>query len=193
VFRRRLPHRRIRHLREFLWPSSGWHRSTRYLAHRVRRLPDSPYRIAAGFACGAAMSVTPFVGFHFVLSALLSWAIRGNILASAFGTVIGNPWTFPLIFWWCYTLGNAMMGEFGVSELPGELTVSFLLHHPWRVFLPMLLGSIPTALVVWGIAFGLVHVAVSGYREARRRRLQRGRADLVAQQRNAKQRVKADQ
>ncbi len=180
MFRRRQPHPRARQLRELIWPSAGWHRSTRYLAHRVRRLPDSPYRIAAGFACGAAMSMTPFLGFHFVLSALLAWGLRGNILASAFGTVIGNPWTFPLIFWWTYELGDAMMGELGGGELPGELTVSFLLHHPWRVLLPMFVGSVPTAIVVWAVSFGLVHMAVRGYRRARRHRLERVRERLLA-------------
>lgn len=180
VFRRRRPHPRLRHFREFLWPSSGWHRSTRYLAHRVRRLPGTPYRIAAGFASGAAMSITPFIGFHFVLSALLAWALRGNILASAFGTVVGNPWTFPLIFWWTYKLGNAMMGEFGGGDLPGELTVSFLFHHPMRVLLPMLLGALPTAAAVWGIAFGLVYAAVVSYRAARQKRFERRRARLAA-------------
>jgi hypothetical protein len=179
VFRRRRPHPRLRHLREFLWPSSGWHRSTRYLAHRVRRLPGTPYRIAAGFASGAAMSMTPFIGFHFVLSGLLAWGLRGNILASAFGTVVGNPWTFPFIFVWTYRVGNWMMGEFGHEDLPEELTVSFLFHHPWRVFLPMVLGALPTALVVWGVTYGLVYVAVVSYRGARQKRLSRRRERLA--------------
>jgi uncharacterized protein (DUF2062 family) len=182
MFRRRFPRPRVRLLRELVWPSAGWHRSSRYLAHRVRRLPDTPYRIAAGFACGAAISITPFLGFHFVLSALLAWSLRANILASAFGTVVGNPWTFPLIFWWTYELGNAMMGEFGGrGELPEELTVSFLLHHPWRVLLPMFLGSVPTAIVVWVLSFWLVRMTVSGYRRARQHRLERIRARLGAE------------
>ncbi len=188
VFRRRSPHPRLRHLKEFLWPTSGWNRSTQYLAHRVRRLPGTPYRIAAGFASGAAMSMTPFIGFHFVLSALLAWGVRGNILASAFGTVIGNPWTFPLIFWWNYTLGNAMMGEFGGGqELPGELTISFLLHHPWRVLFPMMLGAVPTGLVAWGITYGLVYLAVVSYRRARQGRLERRRARLAGGGRKARE------
>jgi uncharacterized protein (DUF2062 family) len=134
-------------------------------------LPDTPYRIAAGVACGAAVSMTPFLGFHFVLAALLAWALRGNILASAFGTIVGNPWTFPLIFWWTHKLGNMLMGEFGQPELPEELTFTFLLHHPWRILFPMVVGSVPTALVVWGVTFALMHVTVSGYRKARQHRL----------------------
>jgi len=95
--------------------------------------------------------------------------------------VVGNPWTFPLIFWWTYEGGNAMMGAFGGGELPGELTVSFLLHHPWRVLFPMFLGSVPTAIVVWAISFWLVRMAVRGYRRARRHRLERAREQLVAE------------
>lgn len=171
VFRRRVPHPRLRHVREVLWPSSGWRRSTRYLAHRVRRLPGTPYRIAAGFASGAAIAMTPFIGFHFVLGGLLAWVLRGNILASAIGTFVGNPWTFPLIFVWTYRLGNWMMGEFGQHQLPVELTLDFLLEHPWRILLPMAVGAVPTGAIVWGVAYGLVHLMIVSYRKARRARL----------------------
>jgi hypothetical protein len=40
---------------------------------------------------------------HFVLSALLAYIARANIIASAIGTVVGNPWTFPFIWWGCST------------------------------------------------------------------------------------------
>ena len=67
--------------RNFLWPRIGWNRSTKYVIHRVSRLRGTPYALAAGFACGAAISFTPFVGLHFLLSAALAWLIRANIIA----------------------------------------------------------------------------------------------------------------
>ncbi|MEX2009189.1 MAG: DUF2062 domain-containing protein [Dongiaceae bacterium] len=172
MFRRRHRYRPIKRLRQLLWPSRGWWRTISYLFHRVRRLPDSPYSIAAGFACGAAVSVTPIVGFHFAVAALFAWAIRGNLLASAFGTIIGNPWTFPLIFLWTYHLGNRMLGEIGPQALPEELSLTFILDHPWRVLLPTAVGSLPTAAAVWAASFWAVRLAVVGYRRARRLRLQ---------------------
>ena len=54
--------------------------------------------VAAGVAAGAFTSFTPFMGLHFLFAALFAWAIRGNLLASALGTFVGNPLTFPFIW-----------------------------------------------------------------------------------------------
>ena len=88
MFKRRHPLRLIRRVREFVWPRGGWRRAALYIVHRLGRLPGTPYRVAAGFACGAAVSFTPFMGFHFVGAALLALLIRGNVIASAIGTAI---------------------------------------------------------------------------------------------------------
>ena len=104
-------------VQKFFWPSMGWQRAWAYTMHRLARLPGSSYSIAGGFACGAAISFTPFVGLHFIISAIVAWIIRANILASAIGTAVGNPWTFPFIWAWLYqtgtwmTAGEALSGD----------------------------------------------------------------------------------
>ena len=72
-------------VREFFAPRTGWRRALEYYSHRMKRLPDSPTRIALGFACGAYVSFTPFFGLHFIVAAALAWAIRANVFASAIG------------------------------------------------------------------------------------------------------------
>lgn len=116
MFRRRKNRSLLTKIREFVWPSIGWRRAATYFAHRVRRLPGTPESIAAGLACGVAISFTPFIGFHFLLAALLSWIIGGNLLASAIGTAAGNPWTFPFIWAWIYTAGHWILGTGGAEE-----------------------------------------------------------------------------
>src|SRR3546814_6570308 len=76
MFKRRIPLPFHRRARSFLWPRGGWRRSGTYVAHRLRRLPGPPYRIAAGFASGAAISFTPFIGLHFVLATLLALCLK---------------------------------------------------------------------------------------------------------------------
>jgi len=168
MFRRRLRRRPIRRLKELLWPSAGWRRSTAYLAHRLRRLPGTPYGIAAGFACGAALAVTPFVGLHIAAAALLAWLIRGSLLAAALGTLIGNPWTYPPIFLWTYHLGTWMLGHGGTWPVPEEPTLGGLIEHPLQALLPMPVGAVPTAAFAWAAMFWAVRAAVVGYRRARR-------------------------
>ena len=142
--------------------------------HRVRRLPGTPHGVAVGFACGAAISFTPFIGFHFALAALLTWSVGGNILASAIGTAVGNPWTFPFIWIWCYRLGSWMLGS-GHVDLPADLSLTFIFDNPGRVLLPMFLGSLPTALVVWIAFYCPVRRMVEGYHRRRLRRRERRR------------------
>ena len=46
-------------LREVLYPRKGFWRGMEYVRKRLHRLPDSPHRIALGFACGAFVSFMP--------------------------------------------------------------------------------------------------------------------------------------
>ncbi|RMD61507.1 MAG: DUF2062 domain-containing protein [Alphaproteobacteria bacterium] len=149
----------------------GWRRTTAYLAHRVRRLPGTPYRIAAGFACGAAISFTPFIGFHFIGAALLALLVRGSVVASAIGTVVGNPWTFPFIWAWTYTFGNWLLGGPAITTLPDGLSFDYIFNHPMEVLWPMTVGGIPTAVVAWFAFFWPIRAAVAEYQLLRHQRI----------------------
>jgi uncharacterized protein len=172
MFRRRQKQSLLRHLREFFWPSIGFVRSTRYLAHRIGRMPGTPTSIAVGFATGAAVACTPFVGFHLGIALVLAWIIRGSPLAAAIATqIVGNPWTIPFILLGIYRLGARMLGEASLNRLPAEVHVSYIFHHPGQVMLPMALGSIPVAIAVALISFFPARFLVSRYH--RRRKLRR--------------------
>ena len=173
MFKRRNPLPLIRRARELVWPRGGWRRTAIYIVHRLGRLPGTPYRIAAGFACGAAVSFTPFMGFHFVVAALLALLIRGNVIASAIGTAIGNPWTFPFIWIWTYNFGLWMLGDASKYPLPEHLSMHYIFDNFTSVFWPMTLGGLPTAVVAWVVFFWPAHVLVLQYQRRRRRRLRR--------------------
>ena len=72
-----------------LYPRGGWLRAFHYVKHRVRRLPDSPQKIARGVAAGVFTAFTPFYGFHFVTAYILARLVRGNGLASMMATFNG--------------------------------------------------------------------------------------------------------
>ena len=57
---------------EFVWPRGGWARAFHYVKHRMRRLPDSPERIARGVWAGVFVTFTPLFGMHFVFAVLLA-------------------------------------------------------------------------------------------------------------------------
>ncbi len=191
MFKRRNPLPFHKKAGAVLWPRGGWRRSSAYVAHRLRRLPGTPYRIAAGFASGAAVSFTPFIGLHFVLAALLALVVRGNVIAAAIGTVVGNPWTFPFIWLWTYSLGRWILGAEGLTALPDNLSFQHIFDNPLEVLLPMVVGGIPTALIAWFVFFWPLQRTVAGYQRARRRRLRKRL--LHREQKAAAIRSKGDQ
>ena len=173
MFKRRIPLPFHLRFKEILWPRAGVWRSVKYIAHRLSRLPGTPYRIAAGFACGAAVSFTPFVGFHILLAMLIALLIRGNLIASGIGTVVGNPWTFPFIWAWLYVSGRWLLGHEAVDNLPDQLTFIYIRDHPLQVLWPMTVSGIPTAIMAWVVFFLPMRRLVAEYQRARRWRMRR--------------------
>ncbi len=174
-------------LRTLLWPRSGWRRTIGYAWQRVKRMSGTPHEVAMGFACGAFASFTPLMGFHFVIGFLGAMLTRGHLLASAFGTFVGNPVSFPFIWYGAYSLGKFILG--GEGPAPGEidmptLSLFAMMTNPvavWTefsdrvlpVFMPMLVGGIPLGILGATICYFPVRWAVQAYQAKRRRTLAR--------------------
>lgn len=174
MFRRRNQVPLWQRLRGWMWPHIGWRRHGLYVLKRLTRMPGTPHSIAAGFACGAAISFTPFMGLHFALSFLLCLVVRGNYIAAAIGTVVGNPWTFPFIWVSTYKLGQYLLGSTpALGRQLDPLTLGTLLENIPVLLWPMTVGSIPMAIVAWLAFYFPLARLVAVFQEARRRRRER--------------------
>lgn len=188
VFRRRMPRSAWQKVAELFWPSQGFRRSIHYLGHRVKRLPATPHAIAAGFASGAAVSFFPAIGLHFLLGFGLAWLVRGNMLASALGTAVGNPLTFPIIFSTAYGIGRAFLDAIHVptpveedfdvlAESEALLAEGDLFSGGLWEILPLIkvtaIGSIPMAIVAFAAFYALIYKLTARFQEARRSRRSR--------------------
>ncbi len=136
---------------------------------KLDSLKGTPQSIAKGFATGVAMSFTPFVGFHILLSLTVAKITKQNGIAATLGTIAGNPWTFPLIWYATLHTGHFLLGH-DAPHLPvnfkalfGELfhtviTLDFstFLSDIWPVFYPMLIGCIPFYIAVWLLCSHLI-------------------------------------
>jgi len=163
IFKRAKPRTAVQNIRESLWPSMGWARTWHYYNHRIFRGGDSTRRITAGLALGAAVSHSPFLGTHFIQAVFFAFLFRVNPLAAFAGTVWGNPWTFPFIFWLSYKLGVWVCGLFGISAfiaLPDDVSLSYLFAHPLSLLLPLTVGGYLSAIMVWPIAYGILYYPV---------------------------------
>ena len=199
MFRRRNPLSWFEYLWAFVWPRSGWSRAVQYLYHRVLRLPGSSHAVAAGFATGVAISFTPMVGTHFPIAAVIAWMIRGSVIAAIFGTFIGNPWTYPLIWVLTYETGNILLGNGIVPFDPADFLEAYsiivlaalqldwhrFMDEVWPLWGPMLLGAVPWAFASWLLCYSVLARLTDIYkartlarRAARRKLLERAKTVL---------------
>jgi uncharacterized protein (DUF2062 family) len=190
LFRRRRPLKPHQKLVQLVWPRGGWGRTTRYYRKRLMRLSDTPHSIAAGFAAGVALAMTPFLGFHYLLCFVVAFLVRGNVLAAVLGTSLGNPLTFPFIWLGTFETGSLILGWFGQRPEPIDLDhlAHRLLTESWReiwpILEPMLIGAVPIALLLGAISYVLVYIAAQGFQASRRQRFAVRRGALHDQSRH---------
>ena len=189
LMKRRTPPGWLETLRIWIWPRRSWLRSGQYVTKRILRLTATPHAVAAGVAAGAFTSFTPFIGFHFLVAFFLAWLIRGNLIASALGTFVGNPLSFPIIWAATYTVGTYLVGtHVGGAEPPalGEAmrNVAASVWHfdfagamaalgaIWTPILyPMLVGGTCIGVVIAIPIYFATRRAALLFREARRNKL----------------------
>jgi uncharacterized protein (DUF2062 family) len=193
VFKRRTPKGYWESFVEFFYPRGGWRRALRYVAYRLRRLPDPAHKISRGIAAGVFVSFTPLFGMHFFLAAFLAWMMRGNVLASLLATFFGNPLTFPLIAAVSVETGNWILGRppipltdvvgaftFASLEIwanivaiftPAQVAWGNLAEFMNAVFLPYLIGGIVPGIVMALAAYLLANPVIASYQRGRIKRL----------------------
>lgn len=157
-------------VRESAYPRKGWWRLVGYVNKRMQRLPDTPERIALGFACGAFVSFTPLFFFHFIVAGALAWIFRGNVLAALLGTAVGNPVTFPFIATAALNLGWWMLGIDPVEDA-GGFSFSWLWDNLDLIFLPYLVGGVLPGLAIAVICYIVCRPLVAAYQKRRNDRL----------------------
>ena len=118
--------------------------------YKITKIKDFPESVAVGMAWGVAVSFTPLLGFHLIICYLGTWLMKGNLIAATVGTIIGNPWTFPFIFYLDYKIGTTIF----LNRIDYyEFKISFFVENFESLFYPTLLGSIPLALIMWFLTF----------------------------------------
>jgi uncharacterized protein (DUF2062 family) len=195
VFKRRDRRSPVQIASDFVYPRGGWTRAFHYVKHRVRRLPDTPDRIARGIGAGVFAAFTPFYGLHFLVAAIGARLIKGNILAALSGTFFGNPLTYVPIGVICLQTGHfllgteyeegdtqGLMGKF--ASAIGDLKNNFLALFTDRVadwhglsqfyddvFYPYMIGGIIPGVVAGVICYYLSLPLILTYQQRRRAKI----------------------
>lgn len=158
----------------------------------MRRLPDTPERIARGIWAGVFTTFTPFYGLHFFVAALIALVMRGNIIAALMSTFFGNPLTYVPIGVISLKSGHWLLGtEFDPSQSRSfggkfvdagrDLKNNFFAMFTDReadwdglalfydeVFFPYLVGGLIPGVIAASIAFYLSLPLIRAYKKRRR-------------------------
>ena len=185
VFKRKKKQTTLGFLKSLFFPEGGWRRAIEYLSHRIKRLPDSPHRIALGLSFGVFASFSPLFGFHFVLGALLAYVFKANIFASILGTFFLNPITFPFIVAISFKTGIFILDQFFNfknernsadtwildSEIKGlGVFEKFIVEVYFDKFIPYAIGGIICGIITGFVIYVLSKSLIDSYQKRKRKR-----------------------
>ncbi|MEO5613353.1 MAG: DUF2062 domain-containing protein [Cypionkella sp.] len=177
-------------MREMVYPKGGFKRATRYVIHRMSRLPDDPHRIARGIFAGSLIGFLPLPGLQFVAAWGAARLVRGNVLAALLGTFNTNPLTTPFFAVIAMTFGHWIMGVKeplsaeaiggAFAHASGDLWRNFvaiftpermhwggLIRFWHEIYLPYFIGALLPGIVISAIAYYLTIPLVQTYQKAR--------------------------
>lgn len=149
--------------------------------YKVLHADDPPHRLALGIAVGMFVTITPLIGFQMMLSVFLAWMLRANKLVGIPLVWISNPFTIIPIYYPCYRLGCALLGEKVVNEKWSQLGTEWkeLLADPattwsnkvkfwWEGLMdfitPLCLGCLVVATVMGVLSYYVSLFAIRSYR-----------------------------
>ena len=201
VFKRRDKRVWWKVIAESLYPKGGWARAFHYIRHRLHRLPDPPHKIARGVWAGVFTTFTPFYGMHFIVAALVSRVMQGNLIAALLATFFGNPLTYIPIGVTSLKTGHWLLGtEFEVAEQKlggkfaeagGDLWHNFMSMFTeetadWHglsvfydeVFFPYLIGGIIPGIITASICYYIAVPLIRAYQNRRKGRIKEKLAAL---------------
>ena len=163
-------------------------RTKKYISLSIKRIKGTPQALSLGLATGIAISFTPFIGLHALLAIFISWVIGGSMAAALIGTLFGNPWTFPFIWYFTFEIGQfinygflSYEEEFSFKIITKEISTLLVILKNIIVFanipelkenleklklIPfMIVGSIPLVFITWIISYFSFLIIFKSYRK----------------------------
>lgn len=173
-----------------IYPRGGFVRATRYVMHRMSRLPDDPYRVARGVFAGCFVGFLPLPGLQFLAAWGAALLMRGNILAALLGTFNTNPITTPFFAVFSLSFGHWILGieaplsargigrafanagedlwrNFMAIFTDDKMQWDGLLRFWHDIYVPYFIGAFIAGFVLSVIAYYLTIPIVRAYQKAR--------------------------
>jgi uncharacterized protein len=132
---------------------------------RFISLQGDPAPIAAGFAMGVFVGVTPTIPFHTAIILLIGFLFRQNITAAYLGSwLISNPLTIPLFYLSQYEVGRFLLGMEHCRFELADHSLGAIAALGWKILLPLLTGGILMAPFFAVPAYFIAHRLITSFR-----------------------------
>ena len=177
LFRRRKTEPFSERVRVWLWPRRSFSRSLQYFSKRILRINATPHAVAAGVGAGVFASFFP-LGSHFVIAAIVSWLIAGNLVAGLLASAVGgNPLSVPFLWGASWETGKLILHRHlpahGTPANLGSMMEHVSFGRLWRPVLePIVVGAVPLGIVFGLLFYVLTRWGMSAFRGQRRRRIE---------------------
>ena len=187
-FGRKKKKRLITSIYNFIKIFFAFSRTKKYISLSIKRIKGTPQALSLGLATGIAISFTPFIGLHALLAIFISWVIGGSMAAALIGTLFGNPWTFPFIWYFTFEIGQfinygflSYEEEFSFKVIKKEVSTLLAIIKNIIIFanifeleenvaklklIPfMVVGSIPLVFISWIFSYFSFLIIFKSYKK----------------------------
>ena len=90
----------------------------RSLAERLMAQEQSPHKLAFTCALGVFIGISPFAGFHTIMTFVLGWLFMLNIPALfAVSVMIHNPWTMMPVYAFDHIFGKWLLNALHIDYM----------------------------------------------------------------------------
>jgi uncharacterized protein (DUF2062 family) len=133
---------------------------------KILLLDCPPHRIAASAAVGVIVGLSPYIGFHTVLSIGVSFVFNLPLYPLIVGAYITNPLTFIPVYTICYKFGELVTGQ--QAEIPmnfSEMSLTTVMTTAKTFFFPFFIGTHLLGLILAAITYILTYYLVKKYKD----------------------------
>ncbi len=125
-------------------------------------IKDSPYRLAAAFAAGVFIGMSPLLGFHTILGIAAAWIFRLNRIVTITGVFVTNPWTIVPIYTFSAYIGAKCLGIKQVTpqiDWP-HITFSSFAYELKPLLMPFVFGMLLIGFISAVVSYFIIYHAV---------------------------------
>ncbi|UCG78316.1 MAG: DUF2062 domain-containing protein [Nitrospirota bacterium] len=125
-------------------------------------LNERPHHVAASFAIGVFIGMSPLIGLHTILGLVIAYLINLNRVVTIIGVYVTNPWTVVPIYTFGTWAGTKLLKVEGVTERIDwtALSLNNVTHELRELFMPFIVGTFFIGAISAVISYFVIYALI---------------------------------